>query len=278
MARFDSRVAVVTGGSTGIGLATARLLAAEGARVVLAGRDRTRGEDAVAMIRRSGGAARFLPTDVADDFAVAELAHAAAEDTGRIDIWFNNAGTEGTVGPLDQVDDRVVTELLATNVKGVYSGIRHAARYMAPGAVIVNNASFVGTAAAVPIAVAYGATKAAVVSMTRAAAAALADRGVRVLAVCPYIVDTPMVDRLTGGAGPEARMAFARAFAPSGELTGPEEVAAVVADLCTPTATATGQVLLVDAGGAVIPLRPDSGGPTQTASASGSEDPEAVPA
>ena len=249
MGRFTGQMAVITGGSTGIGLATAHLLAAEGAHVVIAGRDVERGDAAAAAITELGGEARFVRCDVADDAQVQWLAAGSAAQHGRIDIWFNNAGTEGVVGTLEEVDDEVTRQLLDVNQKGVVSGMRHAARHMTGSGVIVNNASFVGTAAPVPIAIAYGGTKAAVVSMTKAAAEALADQGVRVLAVCPYIVDTPMVDRLTGGQGAEARAGFAATFAPSGKLTQPDAVAELVVDLCDERLrAASGDAYLIDAG------------------------------
>jgi NAD(P)-dependent dehydrogenase (short-subunit alcohol dehydrogenase family) len=255
MNRLKGQTAVVTGGATGIGFATARSLALEGASVVIAGRNAERGAEAVSTISAIGGNARFVPTDVADDAQVEALAHTAAEHHGRIDIWFNNAGTEGTLGELDAVDDKVASELIDVNFKGVYSGMRHAARYMESGGTIINNASFVGTAMPVPIAIAYGGTKAAVVSMTEAAAEGLADRNIGVFAVCPYIVDTPMVDRITGGEGLEARAEFAAGFAPSGQLTRPEEVADLVVDLCDRTSSATsGDALLVDANHTVTML------------------------
>jgi NAD(P)-dependent dehydrogenase (short-subunit alcohol dehydrogenase family) len=210
-----------------------------------------RGEQAVNALRSEGANAAFVRTDVAHDDQVAALAATAAGD-GTIDIWFNNAGIEGVTGPIAVVGDEVVRELVAVNFKGVYSGIRHAANYMSAGGVIVNNASFVGTKAPVPIAVAYGGTKAAVVSMTRSAAVALGERGISVFGICPFIVDTPMVDRLTGGAGPEARAQFAAQFAPSGKLTSPEDVGKVVADLASGTGGyPTGSVLLIDAGPSV---------------------------
>jgi len=255
MHRFKGQTAVITGGATGIGFATARLLASEGARVVIAGRDEGRGMAAASTIAANYGAVQFIRTDVADDAQVEALARSAAGDRGQIDIWFNNAGIEGTLGELEDVDDSVAAEVIDINFKGVYSGLRHAARYMTAGGTIINNASFVGTAMPVPIAIVYGGTKAAVVSMTEAAAQGMIDRNIKVLAVCPYIVDTPMVDRITGGEGPAARAAFAAGFAPSGQLTTSEEVADLVADLCDGTNTAgSGEALLIDANGTVTML------------------------
>lgn len=248
---MKGKTAVITGGTSGIGFATARCLAAEGARVVIAGRDARRGKQAAEVLASGGADVAFVQTDVAFDDQVAALAATAAGD-GTIDLWFNNAGIEGAAGPVEAIGDDIVTDLLAVNIKGVYSGIRHAAKRMASGGVIVNCASFVGTKTPVPIAVAYGATKAAVVSMTRSAAVAFGGQGVSVFAVCPFIVDTPMVDRLTGGAGPEARARFAAQFAPSGKLTPPEDVGKLVAELASdPTTYPTGAVLLVDAGPSV---------------------------
>lgn len=222
-----------------------------GAKVVIAGRDAERGKQAAEALAAEGADVAFVQTDVAQDDQVAALADSAAGD-GSIDIWFNNAGIEGAAGPIEAVGDDTMRDLLAINVKGVYSGIRHAARHMASGGVIVNTASFVGTVAPVPVAVAYGATKAAVVSMTRSSAIALGEQGISVFAVCPYIVDTAMVDRLTGGAGPEARAGFAAQFAPSGKLTPPGDIGKVVADLASGSqAHPSGTVLMVDAGPSV---------------------------
>ena len=249
MGNLDDRIAVVTGGATGIGLATARRLASQGATVVIAGRDGPRGEAAAEAIRASGGRATFIAADVTDDSQVAVLAKRAAVEHDAIDIWFNNAGIEGGLGPLGAFDDLTVRQLLDTNIKGVYSGMRYAAEHMRGGGVIINNASFVGTVLPAPVAVAYGATKAAVVSMTRAAALALADQGIDVFAVAPYFIDTPMIDRLTGFQGPEPKAAFAAQFNPSGKLAAPEDVAQVVVALATRTSSYhSGDVLLVDTG------------------------------
>jgi NAD(P)-dependent dehydrogenase (short-subunit alcohol dehydrogenase family) len=249
MGRSDQYSAVITGGTSGIGLATARALAAQGARTYVAGRDHERGELAVKEISQAGGQATFVRTDVSDDAQVAALAEAATAATGRIDLWFNNAAYDGPIGPLAEFDDATVRRLLDTNIKGVVSGVRHASAHMTSGGVIVNNASFNGTRLPVPIAVVYGATKAAVVSITRSAALDLADRGIAVYGVAPYIVDTPLLDRLTGGQGLAARQEFAASFAPSGRLTDPGDIAEVVVGMCSGTAPCDpGDVLLVDAG------------------------------
>ncbi len=231
----------MTGGATGIGLATALPPAAEGATVVIACRDATRGEAAAEAIRTSGGQATFIATDVTDDGQVAVLAKRAADERDAIDLWFNNAGVEGGLGPLGGLDDHAVRQLLDTNIKGTYSGMRHAAEHMPPGGMIINNASFVGTVLPVPVAIAYGGTKAAVVSMTRAAATGLADQGIDVVAVAPWIIDTPMIDRLTGFGGPRRKRESPRSSIRAGSssrpstsprlsyvsLTGPRRITAV---------------------------------------------------
>jgi len=252
MGSFDDRVVVVTGGATGIGLASARRFAAEGATVVMAGRDATRGEGVAELIRGSNGRATFVTTDVTDDSQVAALAQQAAGERDVIDVWFNNAGVEGEIGGVGELDDLTVCHMLDTNVKGVYSGMRYAVEHMRAGGMIINNASFVGTLMQMPVAIAYGGTKAAVVSMTRAAALALVDQGIDVVGIAPWIVDTPMIDRLTGGQGPEARAGFAAQFTPGGKLTPREEVADVVVGLADRTTSyRSGDVLVIDAGPSV---------------------------
>jgi NAD(P)-dependent dehydrogenase (short-subunit alcohol dehydrogenase family) len=110
MGVLDDRVVVVTGGTSGIGLASARRLAADGATVVIAGRDATQGEDAAQAIRDSGGRATFVKTDVTDDGQVAALAQRAASQQGVINVWFNNAGIEGGIAELAGLDDHTVRE------------------------------------------------------------------------------------------------------------------------------------------------------------------------
>lgn len=253
MGRFSGRTAIVTGGTSGIGRAIAGLLGEEGARVWVAGRDAERGTIVAREVSARGGEGRFVRVDVASDSEVKALADAAAAD-GPIHFWFSNAGVEGPIGPMSTWSDDALRNVLDTNLKGVLSGLRHAAEHMTQGGVIVNTASFVGTALPVPIAVPYAATKAAVVAAGRSAAPLLADAGITVYSVCPWVIDTPMVTRLAGDV-PEDRAGFAAGFAPSGLLTPVEDVARVAVDLLDGTIAArSGDALLVDAGPTVSSL------------------------
>lgn len=248
MGRFSGSTAVVTGGTSGIGRAIALLLGQEGARVHVAGRDEQRGLAVAREVTARGGEGRFARVDVTVDAEVAALARAAGAD-GPIDHWFSNAGAEGPIGPMAGWDEAALREVLDVNLKAVLSGLRHASEHMASGGVVVNTASFVGTALPVPVAVPYAAAKAGVVAAGRSAAPLLAEAGISVYTLCPWIVDTPMVDRLTGGA-PEDKAGFAAGFAPSGRLTSVDDVAGVALDLLDGRLPASsGDAFLVDAGG-----------------------------
>jgi NAD(P)-dependent dehydrogenase (short-subunit alcohol dehydrogenase family) len=178
---------------------------------------------------------------------------------GSIDFLFNNAGVEGAIGPLGDYPVEDVDALLATNVKGVFLLLKHVLPGMQArnAGVVVNTASFVGSIVPLPDGMAYGATKAAVLSMTRAAAAGVGSSAVRVFAVCPWITDTPMIDRLTGHQA-EAKRQFA-GVNPSGVIASPEDVAAVVTRLFAGGLDLeNGGALLVDAGGQTTRVRPPS--------------------
>jgi NAD(P)-dependent dehydrogenase (short-subunit alcohol dehydrogenase family) len=252
MGSLDGKVVVVTGGATGIGLATARMLAADGATVMIASRDASRGKSVVQSIRESGGQAVSIPTDVTDDSQVAELARRAAEEHGVIDVWFNNAGISTKFGPFQTFEDTAVSEMLATNVKGVYSGMRYAAEHMRAGGMIINNASFVGVTKPSPNALAYGASKAAVISLTRGAAAALDGRDIDVIAIAAYIANTPMSEKMSA---PAPATALAELHNPSGKLIPVEHLAQVVVGFANRTSRfRTGDVFTVDYGPSVTTL------------------------
>jgi NAD(P)-dependent dehydrogenase (short-subunit alcohol dehydrogenase family) len=259
---MQGRSAIVTGGSTGIGYAVAAALAEAGAAVTLAGRDRTRGEAAASTLARGGGRVRFAAVDVRDESSVQRLIDAATSPSGAIDFLFNNAGVEGALAPLATYPADSVDELLATNVKGVFLCLKHVLpRMLARNAgVIVNTASFVGTVVPFPDGMAYGASKAAVLSLTRTAAAAAGSHAVRVFAICPWITDTPMVDRLTGHQA-EGKRQFA-AVNPSGTIASPQDVASVVMRLFAgDTDLENGGALLVDAGGLTTRVTPIAAAP-----------------
>ena len=253
MGRFSDTVAVITGGATGLGLATAHLLAREGAEVVISGRTVARGEQAVAAIREAGGTATFVAGSVGDDAHVAELATRAAQQRGAIDLWFANAAIEGQVGEIADWDDAILTEILMTNVKGVLSSLKHASPHMPAGSLFVLNGSFVGPVAALSNSIPYAATKSAVVTIGRCAAGALEPHGIRVVTVCPFMFWTPMLERIAG----EGAADLAAVSTPSGRLGEAREIAEVVAGLWSgATPFTSGEALLVDAGPTISVLPP----------------------
>ena len=247
---FTGRVAIITGGTSGIGLAVARAIVRDGGSVVMAGRNSARGEAAAASAGAETGRAVFVKADVSRSADVERLFQEASGLFGRIDYLFNNAGVEGQEKTGLADDDAALDELLDTNIKGVLVCVRQALeRFTAQrSGVIVNTASFVGTTLPLPRAIAYGSTKAAVLSITRSVAASLTGQSVSVFAVCPWITDTPMIDRLAkDDPAVKARIA---ALNPSGRIVTPGEVAAVVLAMFAGTlGLESGEAVLVDSGG-----------------------------
>jgi NAD(P)-dependent dehydrogenase (short-subunit alcohol dehydrogenase family) len=258
--RFEGRVCVITGGATGIGRAVAEALVRESASVVLAGRDRERGDEAARAIGAGSGRAVFEQADVSRRRDVERLFQRACDAYGRVDFLFNNAGIEGPNDGEVAPDDEALDELLGTNVKGVLYCLQYGLpRLLAQGGgVAVNVGSFIGTTLPFPHAVPYGATKAAVLSITRAVAAGLAAQNIGVFAVCPWITDTPMVDRLAAG-DRDVKARFAR-MNPSGRIVTPDEVAQVVLAIFAGTSGLdSGDAVLVDSGGLtrrIMPMMP----------------------
>ena len=256
MSTNTQKVAIVTGGATGIGKAVAQVLVAHGAAVVIAGRDQARGEAAAAEL---GGNTLFVQTDVSQESDVERLLATTLDRYGRLDYLVNNAGIEAGMGGFEGTEADLIDRVLAVNVKGVFLAIKHAAPVMVrqQAGVIINLASFVGTINPIPQAAIYGASKAAVLSLTRAAAAAYAEQHLRVYAVCPWMTDTPMADRQTAS-DPAAKAQYAAAINPSKQLATPDDLAqATVALLEGRTELANGEAVLVDQGSAlnrIIPM------------------------
>jgi NAD(P)-dependent dehydrogenase (short-subunit alcohol dehydrogenase family) len=250
MEQLKDKVVVVTGGYGGIGRATALKLAANGAKVVIAGRNPLRGEPVVKIITDAGGDAVFVQTDVRHEPEVSALFEQAVSTFGGLDGLFNNAGIEGVLGPVTECPEDARDDVLDVNVKGVFLGFKHAIPAMLRfgGGTIVNTSSFVGTTVPFPDGVVYGASKAAVLSMTASVAVAFADQGIRVYAVLPWMTDTPMANRLAGDR-PAAKAQFAK-LNPSGKLVKPEDIAGVVAAMLAGAPEyKSGDAVLVDYGG-----------------------------
>jgi NAD(P)-dependent dehydrogenase (short-subunit alcohol dehydrogenase family) len=255
MSTNPQKVAIVTGGATGIGRAIAQALVAAGAAVIIAGRDPQRGEAAAAAL---GGNAVFIATDVSQEGDVKQLISTAVDRYGRLDYLINNAGIEAGMGGFEGTEADLLDRVLAINVKGVFLAIKHAAPVMVRQQVglIINIGSFVGTTNPILEAAAYGASKAAVLSLTRAAAAGYADQNLRVYAVCPWMTDTPMADRQTES-DPAAKARYAAAINPSRQLVTPEDLAQATVDILEGrTELPNGEAVLVDNGGALSRITP----------------------
>ncbi|MFD5832504.1 SDR family NAD(P)-dependent oxidoreductase [Streptomyces collinus] len=249
-ARFTDRTALVTGAGSGIGRTIARALAAEGANVVVVGRRREPLEETVESIEAAGGKALAVTADVARAADVEAAVAAAVEHFGSLDVAVNNAGVFRGGAPLADLAEEDWHTQLGVNVTGVFLALRAEIRQMRTqpsGGVIVNIASTFGAHARHPGAAAYAATKAAVSVLTRGAALDHIREGIRINAVSPGAVNTPM--SLQPGETEADRSARARTALPLGRVTTTEEVAAAVLHLASDDAASTvGTDLVVDSG------------------------------
>ncbi len=245
MGNLNGKVGIVTGGGTGIGRASALAMAKAGAAVVIGNRDATKAEEVVQLIRQTGGRAVFQKTDVSNAADVKALVERAVREFGRLDIALNNAGTDGQQAPLHEQDIEKASLLFDVNLKGVFYCMKFEIEQMLKtgGGAIVNTSSIFGLNG-YPGWSLYTATKHAVTGMTKAAALDYAKKNIRINAVGPGPVETPLLAKGTGG-DPHSYAAFV----PMGRIGQPDEIADAVVWLLSDDARyVTGHTLPVDGG------------------------------
>jgi len=250
MKRLDGRVAIVTGGGAGIGAATAELFAEEGARVVLAEWTPGSGEAVAARIVAAGGQAVAVQADVSRSADVARVVEAAMSRWGAVDVLVNNAGVELKC-PLDETAEEEWDRVLAVNLKSAFlmsKAVMPIMKVQRRGTVVMN--SSVGNYIAAVNSSAYGASKAGMLALVRGMALEMAPYGVRVNAVCPGVIDTPMNERnLRRAADPEAMRRSWYEVTPLGYLGTPRDVAYAMLFLAGDESRfITGTPLVIDGG------------------------------
>jgi NAD(P)-dependent dehydrogenase (short-subunit alcohol dehydrogenase family) len=246
--RVVGKVALVTGGGSGIGRASALALAREGAKIVISDIAVTGGEETVRMVKAAGGEATFVEAEVSKPADVEALVNKVTEIYGRLDCAFNNAGIEGKIQQTVECSEENWDRTIAINLKGVWLCIKHEIPVMLEqgSGAIVNTASVAGLVGFQGLP-AYVASKHGVVGLTKTAALEYAKSGIRVNAVCPGVIHTPMVERLFSGQ-PQWGEAV-QALEPVARMGKPEEVAEAVVWLCSDAASfVTGLAMAVDGG------------------------------
>jgi NAD(P)-dependent dehydrogenase (short-subunit alcohol dehydrogenase family) len=245
---LQNKVALVTGGTSGIGRATAIAYAQQQAKVVVVGRRMDEGEETVRSIEEAGGEAIFVPADVTKEADVKAMIDKAVGVFGRLDIAFNNAGTVGENPSLIEQTEAEYDRIMNVNVKGVWLSMKHEiAQMLKQGSgAIVNTSSGAGVVA-VPTQPLYTASKHAVVGLTKAAALQYAKAGIRINVVAPAAIETDMFEVATGGQ--DEVKAYITGLHPIGRIGTPLEVANAVLFLSSDLASfVTGETLMVDGG------------------------------
>ena len=248
MNEFQDKVAIVTGATSGIGRAAAIAYAREGAKVVVAGRRATEGEETVRLLQAQGGEGIFVKTDVSKAVQVKELVERTLQKFGRLDIAFNNAGIEQVPLPFLEQDEQTFDQVVDINAKGVWLCMKYEipAMLKTGGGSIVNTASVFGVLG-IPGDEIYIASKHAVIGLTKSAAVEFGKQGIRVNAILPGVVDTDMYKRFAGDK-PEFREQM-NAMHPIGRIGKPEEMAEAAIWLSSSKASfVTGHSLMVDGG------------------------------
>jgi len=253
---LEGKVALITGGTSGIGRETAVHFAKSGAKVVVAGRREPEGKETVEMICAAGGEAVFVRVDVTKASEVEALIQRAVESFGRIDVAFNNAGTEGVWVPIVRQNEEDWDRTININLKGVWLCLKYEIRQMliqGGGGAIVNMASIMGMIGSAGAA-AYSASKHGVIGLTKAAALETAKSRIRINAVCPAVVETAVSKRIFGA---PAVHKFVLGCHPIGRFAKPVEIAEAVVWMCSDEASfMTGQSLVLDGGFLAGPSSP----------------------
>jgi len=247
--RPENSVALVTGGAAGIGKAAALAFAEHGAAVAICDLKQEQGEALAHVIERGGGRAIFVKADVSRAGDVEKVVGQTLSAFGKIDSAFNNAGIEGQLAPTSECSEENFDRIIAVNLKGLWLCLRREIQQMlkqSSGGAIVNMSSVAGLVG-FPNLPAYVASKHAVVGLTKSAALEYARNGIRINAVCPGVIHTEMVDRITGK-DPAVEKQFIN-LEPVGRMGTPEEIAEAAVWLCSKAASfVTGHALAVDGG------------------------------
>lgn len=245
---LQGKVALITGGTSGIGRDAAVLFAKAGAKVVVAGRREVEGKETIDMVRAAGGDGLFVKADVSKAADVEALVQKTVEKFGRLDVAFNNAGIEGNWVPITEQSEEDWDRTIDINLKGVWLCLKHEIRQMLKqggGGAIVNMSSVAGLIGSAGAAT-YCASKHGVLALTKTAALENAKSGIRVNAVCPAVIETPMAERAFAD---PAFNKFVLGLHPIGRFGRPMEIAEAVLWMCSEHASfMTGQSLVLDGG------------------------------
>lgn len=245
---FGGQVALVTGAGSGVGLATAKAFAKAGAAVVLADRDEEAVQVAAERLAARGRQALAVRCDVTDDVQVADMVERAVATFGSLDVAFNNAGVVSPPADTADVSTDEWDRVLSINLRGVWTCMVHELRQMVrQGSGAIVNCSSMGGLTGVPGMSAYTASKHGVIGLTRSAALEYVSRGIRINAICPGVIDTPMTQKWTGG--DRQTLEALEKEPPIGRFGTPREIADAVLWLCSPASSyMVGHALPVDGG------------------------------
>lgn len=246
--KLEGKVTLVTGGGSGIGKATALAFAREGTKVVVADIDERGGKDTCRLIKEIGMEAIFFESDASKSLEVEAMVKRTVEVYGRLDFAINNAGIEGNYIPLIDYPEEIGLKLLSINLVGVWFCMKYEIPQMLRqgGGAIVNVASVAGLIGAPGLSL-YSASKHGVIGLTKTAALENAKMGIRINAVCPGVINTPITDRILSD-HPEIRELFL-GMHPIGRFGEPLEVAEAVVWLCSDSASfVTGSAMVIDGG------------------------------